>query len=51
MTTMLNNWYSLDIVAKQLSVDVTLTHTNLLNIVAEQVQPFMAMVFPNGNKQ
>ncbi|MCI4380731.1 hypothetical protein PGIGA_G00243310 [Pangasianodon gigas] len=30
-------------------VDVTLRHTNYLNIVAGQVKPFMATVFPNGS--
>ncbi|MCJ8733570.1 hypothetical protein PDJAM_G00225080 [Pangasius djambal] len=29
-------------------VDVTLTHSTYLNIVADQVHPFMATVFPNG---
>ncbi|MCI4379860.1 hypothetical protein PGIGA_G00233280, partial [Pangasianodon gigas] len=28
-------------------VDAILTHTTYLNIVADQVQPFMATVFPN----
>ena len=30
-------------------VDVTLTRTTYLNIVADQVHPFMAMVFPDGS--
>lgn len=29
-------------------VDVTFTHTTYLNIVADHVLPFMAMVFPNA---
>ncbi|MCI4388645.1 hypothetical protein PGIGA_G00088540 [Pangasianodon gigas] len=30
-------------------VDSILTHTTYLNIVADQVHPFMAMLFPNGS--
>ncbi len=30
-------------------VDVTLTRTTYLNIVADQVHPFMTMVFPDGS--
>ena len=30
-------------------VDVTLTRTTYLNIVADQVHPFMATVFPDGS--
>ena len=48
-SVMLWEMFCLETLGPAIHVDINLTRVNDLNIIADQVHPFMAMVFPDGS--